>query len=595
MVIKNRFNNNERYRSLIKRVRRIPFVLSVFALVVFFYEIGFEHDSDIRVFTHIVYKTTFLVFIISIVGRYFKKAIRPRLKILLFDIIFALFLSLIILQNFQIEIFHLVFPARQELLIFTATFIAFVRELSALRLEMKRVVINPAQLFVYSFLLIIITGGFLLMLPKATHTNISLVDAMFTSTSAVCVTGLIVVDTGSFFTVFGQTIILVLIQIGGIGIMTFASYFSYFFRGVSSYGNQLVIREMTNTEKISEVFSVLKRILLITFFIEGIGALLIFRSTLNSIVQPFDERFFFSVFHSVSGFCNAGFSTLENSLYESFYRFNYPLHLTLAALIILGGLGFPVVINLVRFVKMKMILFVSGLIRKKHLFQMPWLLNINTRIVLITSLVLTILGTVLFYLFEYNNTLAGHSFSGKIITSFFGSVTTRTAGFNTVDTSALHLPTILIIMFLMWVGASPGSTGGGIKTSSFTIAVLNIISIAKGKTRLEIFNREISVISVYRAFTVIVLSIFVVGISSFTILLLNPELGLLNIVFETISAYSTVGLSRGITADLGSYGKMVIILTMFIGRISLLTLLIALFKKVSSENYQFPSEGILIN
>ena len=349
------------------------------------------------------------------------------------------------------------------------------------------------------------------------------------------------------------------------------------------------------SEKIGEVFNVLKRILLITFFIEGIGALLIFQSTINSIIQPFDERFFFSVFHSVSGFCNAGFSTLENSMYESSYRFNYPLHLILATLIILGGLGFPVVINLIRFVKMKLIIIVSSLFRKKHLFQMPWLLNINTRIVLITSLVLTILGTVLFYLFEYNNTLAGHSFFGKIITSFFGSVTTRTAGFNTVDTSALHLPTLLIVMFLMWVGASPGSTGGGIKTSSFTIAVLNIISIAKGKTRLEIFNREVSVISVYRAFTVIVLSIFVIGISSFTILLLNPELGLLNIVFETISAYSTVGLSRGITADLGSYGKVIIILTMFIGRISMLTLLIAVFKKVSSEKYQFPSESILIN
>jgi trk system potassium uptake protein len=594
-LIKKRFINFERFISLTKRVRRIPFILSVFALIIFFYEIGFEHGSDIRIFTHLVYKTTFSIIIISIIGRYFHKASRPRIKILPFEIIFVLVLSMLILHDFRLEIIHPVFSARQELFLFTAIFIAFVRELSAIRLSMKRVVVNPAQLFIFSFLLIIIIGGFLLMLPKATHTNISLVDAMFTSTSAVCVTGLIVVDTGSFFTVFGQTIILVLIQIGGIGIMTFASYFSYFFRGVSSYKNQLVIREMTNTEKIGEVFNVLKRILLITFFIEGIGALLIFQSTINSIIQPFDERFFFSVFHSVSGFCNAGFSTLENSMYESSYRFNYPLHLILATLIILGGLGFPVVVNLIRFAKVKFLILVSGLFRKKHLYQMPWLLNINTRIVLITSLVLTILGTVLFYLFEYNNTLAGHSFFGKIITSFFGSVTTRTAGFNTVDTSALHIPTLLIVMFLMWVGASPGSTGGGIKTSSFTIAVLNIISIAKGKTRLEIFNREVSVISVYRAFTVIVLSIFVIGISSFTILLLNPELGLLNIVFETISAYSTVGLSRGITADLGSYGKMVLILTMFIGRISMLTLLIAVFKKVSSEKYQFPSESILIN
>lgn len=573
----------------------MPFVLSVITLIIFFYEIGFEHESDIRIFTHILYVVTFSAIIISIIGRYLNKSSRPRLKILPFEIIIVLLLSMLILHDLSLENAHPVFSGNQELYLFIAIFIALVRELSALRIIVKRLVINPAQLFILSFLLIIILGGFLLMLPKATHTNISLVDAMFTSTSAVCVTGLIVVDTGSFFTVFGQSIIMVLIQIGGIGIMTFASYFSYFFSGVSTYKNQLVIREMTNTEKVGEVFSVLKRIILITFFIEGIGTLLIFQTIGKTIIQPLGERFFFSVFHSVSGFCNAGFSTLENSFYESSYRFNYPLHFILAALIILGGLGFPVVINLLRFVKAKFLILVSGLFRKKHQFQIPWLLNINTRIVLITSFVLTIFGTILFYLFEYNNTLADHSFSGKIVTSFFGSVTTRTAGFNTVDTSALHISTLLIVMFLMWIGASPGSTGGGIKTSSMAIAVLNIISMAKGKSRLEIFNREISVISVYRAFTVIILSIFVIALSAFMILLINPELGLLNIVFETVSAYSTVGLSTGITASLSSPGKMVIILTMFIGRISMLTLLIAVFKKVSSEKYQYPSESILIN
>jgi trk system potassium uptake protein len=594
-VIKNRFLLKERLRSIAKKVRRIPFILSVFALVIFFYEVGFEHKSDVTVFTHIVYKTTFIVIIIFLIGRYFSKTSRPRLKILPFEILFVLFLSLLIIYHFRLEIIHPVLSARQEFWLFIAIFIAFLRELSELGPDLKSAVVNPAQLFIFSFLLIIVIGGFLLMLPKATHTNISLVDAMFTSTSAVCVTGLIVVDTGSFFTLLGQTIILVLIQVGGIGIMTFASYFSYFFRGVSSYQNQLVIGEMMNTEKIGEVFSVLKKIILITFIIEGIGVFLIFQSVGSSEIQTFDDRLFFSVFHSVSGFCNAGFSTLGNSLYESPYRFNYPLHLIITILIIFGGLGFPVVINLVRFVKVKIIFLASSLFSRKHVFQTPWLLNINTRIVLITSLVLTIAGTVLFFLFEYNNTLAGHSLSGKIVTSFFGSVTSRTAGFNTVDTSALNIPTLLIVMFLMWIGASPGSTGGGIKTSSFAIAILNIISIAKGKSRLEIFNREISVISVYRAFTVIILSIFVIAVSSFTILLLNPEMGLLNIVFETVSAYGTVGLSRGITAGLDPLGKIILILTMFIGRISMLTLLIAVFKRVSSEKYQFPSENILIN
>lgn len=245
--------------------------------------------------------------------------------------------------------------------------------------------------------------------------------------------------------------------------------------------------------------------------------------------------------------------------------------------------------------RVKIVFFLLGLYNKKRQQYTPRLMNINTRIVLVTTLVLIVGGTLLFYIFEYNNTLSGHSFGGKIVTAFFGAVTTRTAGFNTVDTAALSIPTIFIVVFLMWVGASPSSTGGGIKTSSLAIALLNILSVARGKSRLEIYNREISSTTVNKAFALIALSIFVISIAIFSISFFDPDKSLLSIFFECVSAYSTVGLSRGITAELSFASKLVLIFTMFLGRVSTLTFLIAIIKKGRPEIYRYPSESFLIN
>lgn len=223
------------------------------------------------------------------------------------------------------------------------------------------------------------------------------------------------------------------------------------------------------------------------------------------------------------------------------------------------------------------------------------IINVNTRIVLITTLILIVSGTVLLYIFEYNNTLAEHNQFGKIVTAFFGSVTTRTAGFNTVDNSALAIPTVMVVLLLMWIGASPGSTGGGIKTSTIAIALLNFISIAKGKNKIEVFKREIAQKSVNRAYAIITLSIGVIFLSVFGVSLFDRDKGLLNISFECVSAFGTVGLSRGITAALSNSSKLIIILTMFVGRVSMLTILIALFKKMALHEYRYPTEEVLIN
>ena len=264
------------------------------------------------------------------------------------------------------------------------------------------------------------------------------------------------------------------------------------------------------------------------------------------------------------------------------------------AAFVLGGLGFPIVVNIVKYIKYfftKKIFYLTG----KQQPHRPWVLNLNSRITLVTTTTLTVVGTVLFYINEYNNTLAEHSGIGKFITALFGAATPRTAGFNTVDTTALNFSTVMMLFLLMWIGASPASTGGGVKTNTFAIATLNFFSLARGKSKIEVFRREIAEVSVRRAFAVISLSLLVIGFGIISISIFDSEKSLLNIAFECFSAYSTVGLSLGITASLSPESKFVIIAVMFIGRVSMLTLLIAVFKKVKQKNYKYPVEEITIN
>ncbi|MFN8254689.1 MAG: potassium transporter TrkG [Bacteroidales bacterium] len=480
-------------------------------------------------------------------------------------------------------------------LTYLSIILIFIREFSSLKTEFKKTAINPAQIFIGSFALIIISGTLLLMLPNATHNGISFIDALFTCTSAVCVTGLAVVDTGTYFTPFGQTLLVFLIQVGGLGILTFTSYFSYYFKGESTYENQLILKDITNTDKFTQIFTTLKRIILVTVAIEIIGALIIFWSIDDSVIPAKSERWFFAIFHSVSAFCNAGFSTLKNNLYEISVRFNYLLHLTVAFLIVIGGIGFPIVFNFLKYLKHILVNRFIPFILKQEARHKPWVININTRIVVITTAILLIGGTGLFYIFEYSNTLAEHSGFGKVVTAFFSSVTPRTAGFNTVELPSLHIHSILLIFFLMWVGASPASTGGGVKTSTLAISVLNFLSIARGKNRIEIFRREISGESVKRSYAIISLSFLVLGLSIILVSYFDSHLNIRDIAFECFSALGTVGLSLGITSQLSTTSKFIIVFTMFVGRVGMLTVFVALIRKIKHLKYRYPTEEILIN
>ncbi|HOZ29926.1 MAG TPA: potassium transporter TrkG [Bacteroidales bacterium] len=589
-----------RHRSRIIKggfARHIPLLLITISVLILLFDVGFDQNPQISEYIDKVYLVSLIIGVVSTILRYFFRNLRPRLKAIPFDIIYVVFLTFLFLIRADILQDNF-FPANyfaMQIWIYFAIILVFIREFSELEISFKSTKISPAIIFVFSFFFIIITGALLLMLPNAANGTIRFIDALFTSTSAVCVTGLAVVDTGTFYTVFGQLLIVFLIQVGGLGIMTFASYFSYFFKGGSTFRSQVALQDMTSADKIGEVFVILKRILFLTFLIELIGAVLIFFSINETVIPLLTDRIFFSVFHAVSGFCNAGFSTMSNGLYEPILRFNYPLHLIIAFLIIFGGLGFPIIFNLYKYFINIIGNFFKRVFLKKQPKVLPWIINVNTRIVLITTVILLVLGTVSFFGFEYNNTLAEHGLVGKVVTSFFSSVTTRTAGFNSVDFSQVGIPATLILIFLMWVGASPASTGGGIKTSTLAVAVLNIFSLAKNKTDIEVFRRRISESSVDRAFAIIILSIFVISIATFLLLLTDANFGLLNIVFEVVSAYATVGLSRGITPQLSDAGKTILILTMFIGRVNMLTILIALFNKFSHQKYKYPTDTILIN
>lgn len=581
-------------KSGIKWLNRTTLLLSILGIFAFVADFGFYQSKFYQDAFDALYFIVLTFGLISTGARYVSNRAIPKRKVFIFDLLSIAFT----LWIFYLYIFVGV-PFKTDLVLENpiwvqlAVFLTFIREVSEVQINYKRAVLNPAQLFVASFFLIIIFGALLLMTPKATHQGLSFVDALFTSTSAVCVTGLAVVDTGTYFTDFGQVIILLLIQIGGLGILTFASYFSYFFKGGSTYENQLVLGDLNNSQKLGEVFSTLKAILLITFGIEAVSALLIYLSLDPTLFPSHSRQVFFSVFHAISAFCNAGFSTLPNSLYETGFRFNYLLQLIVILTFVLGGLGFPIVNNIISFLKYRFKTLISFGQYKET--RRPWVLNINSRITLVTTLSITAVAFVSFYILEFDNTLAEHRGFGKIITGLFGATTPRTAGFNSINTSEMLFPTTMIVFLLMWIGASPASTGGGIKTSTFAIATMNIISLARGKSKIEVYRREIADISVRRAFATISLSLIVIGFGILLIAIFEEEMNLLQIGFESFSAFSTVGLSLGITASLSDSSKLVLTAIMFVGRVSMLSLMIAVFKKVKYKNYRYPVEEIVIN
>ncbi|MBP6495631.1 MAG: ATPase [Psychrobacter sp.] len=571
-------------------------IISLIGVGVALIDSGFELSVWLQKLFHLFYMSIILLSFVNTVRRYTRPKVRLTVnKVVVFDLLISIAILVLLVLHFT-ELFQsgLSAPADGFIAIKIAVLVTFIREISDNNFSLNRGFLNPGQIFILSFLSVILVGSLLLMMPNATNQPISFIDALFTATSAVCVTGLIVVDTATHFTTFGQVIIIGLIQIGGLGILTFVTYFSYFFKGGVSYETQLSISEMTYSSRMGDMVTTLKSILYVTFGIEALAAILIYISIYDLSGMSILERVFFSVFHAISAFCNAGFSTFTAGLYDESLRFNYPLQLIISITFLFGGMGFLIVVNLLRYLRYRM---QRALCRdgRRYAYQ-PWLLSINSRITLITSGALLLVGLIGVMMFEYHGVLAEHSsWYGKLITGLFTAATPRTAGFNNIDMTALAFPTIMLTIFLMWIGASPNSTGGGIKTSTFAIAFLNTLSLARGQTKVEVFKREISDNSIRRAFSVMWLSLLVIGLGVTLISYDQPELDLIKVIFECFSAYSTVGLSLNLTTELSTFSKIVVSLIMFVGRVSMLTIFIALLKNRHERNYRYPTEEITIN
>jgi trk/ktr system potassium uptake protein len=429
-----------------------------------------------------------------------------------------------------------------------------------------------------SFAAAIFLGAFLLMLPLSTVPgNISFIDALFTSTSAICVTGLIVVDTATYFTSVGKCVILLLIQLGGLGIMTFSTMVLLAAGRPITISDRILVQEGYHPGSPRSFKALIRSVFWLTVAIEGTGFILLSLRFLHS--EPRQKALFSGLFHSISAFCNAGFSVYSDNLMG--FRGDTLVNLTIAGLIILGGLGF-------------LVLGETGKAAAAALKGMKIKLSLHSKLVLTTTAALIAGSFFIFLGLENRGALGGLPWKEKILASFFQVVTPRTAGFNTIDLTTLGTAAVLLHMFLMFIGASPGSTGGGVKTSTFGVALAFIRSKFAARDSAHLFYRTIPQNNVIRAFTVMSLSMSLVFLAGFVVLVSQPGMLMKEVFYEVFSAFGTVGLSLGVTSDLNSLSKAVIILVMYAGRVGPLTLLLAFSRRHALGKYQYVEESVLI-
>ena len=458
---------------------------------------------------------------------------------------------------------------------------------------------NPALMMAVSFLFIIMVGSGMLLMPRCIQhgVHLSWIDSLFTATSAVCVTGLTTIDVPSTFTCLGQLIVMLLIQVGGLGVMTITSFFALFFMGNTSIYNQMQVQDMVSSKSLASLWSTLLNIIGFTAFLELAGAVMIFLNIHGTIGLDLRHELFFSVFHAVSAFCNGGFSNYQDGMSAPVLMEGHScLYIILALLIIFGGIGYPVLVNLKAAVSRHAKVLWKWINGHRYAsLNIPNLFDLNTKIVLRTTTLLIVIGTVLIAFFEWNNTFAGMPIHEKLTQAFFNAVSPRTAGFISVNLNSMCIQSVLIYMILMWIGGASQSTAGGVKVNAFAVAFLNIRAIIHGTTRVEFAGRELSSDSIRRANAAVFVSLIVLGIFIFLITLTEPNQPLKAIVFECVSAFATVGSSLGLTPELHDTSKALIVVLMFIGRVGLVTMAQGLLKQYKNQNYKLPQDNITIS
>ena len=592
-------------RILLRMMAVLTYMASLLLIVGVVYEHGFPLSATDISHLKILYKAVWIIFLIDVTLHIFLeyKGTKKNFRKLAWILSWLLYLTLVPV------IFHR--PDEEGAILYVWDFLgsklyhipllllfSFLNLSNGLvRLLGRRT--NPSLILAVSFFVIILIGTGLLLLPRCTVEGVVLswVDALFTSTSAVCVTGLVPVDVSATFTPMGLTVIILLIQVGGLGVMTLTSFFAMFFMGNTSLYNQLVVRDMVSSNSLGSLLSTLLYILGFTMVIEGAGMVSIWLGIHGTLGMSLEEELAFSALHSISAFCNAGFSTLPGNLGNPMVMTGHnSLYISVSLLIILGGIGFPILVNfkdIVLYHLRRFWKFVRTLKLDRHKKQ--HLYNLNTKIVLIVTLLLLVLGTLAVAAFEWNGSFAGMSVADKWTQAFFNATCPRTAGFSSVDLTSLSVQTILIYIFLMWIGGAAQSTAGGVKVNAFAVVVLNLIAVLRGTERVEVFGRELSHDSIRRSNATVVMSLGVLFLFIFVLSILEPKMSVMTLTFECVSALSTVGSSLNATPLLRDESKLLVALLMFVGRVGLITLMLGIVKQKKNTKYRYPSDDIIIN
>ncbi len=585
-------------------VRIVSILTSIFVVAAIIVDYGFVLDAQEMSFILSVYNVGWWIYFISFAYKIIVHWREVWRKGISFTLILGIMLCMSALpQIFTVSMDSQVLTLLWSFLAHKYFIISVIGLLSLITISQwivnfvnKRT--NPALLIVVSFITVIAFGTLLLMLPRSTleHIRLPMVDALFISTSSVCVTGLSPVEIANTFTMEGQIIIALLIQIGGLGIMTITSFFALFFMdGIGLY-SQFSLKNMIVSSSES-LKSVLTNVLGFTFVIEIVGALFIWLSIHSTMEMSLIDEIFFSLFHSVSAFCNAGFSTLEGNLGNDLILYDHnSFYLIISFLIVLGGIGFPILMSLKRILSYYGSELLHKVFRKSgQRSRYMHIADINTKIVLYSSLALILLGTIGIALCEWNGSFASFSNDEKIVQSLFNAVAPRTAGFNSVALSDFSRVAIILYLVLMWIGGGSQSTAGGIKVNTFVVALASLKSLIKGEHSTTLFNREITYSSIRRTLVVVFGSICIIMLFYVALLLLEPSIPSIALLFESVSAFSTVGSSLGITPLLGNTSKILLVVLMFLGRVGFITVLMSMLPQKEQPKYHLPKEDIIIN
>lgn len=455
---------------------------------------------------------------------------------------------------------------------------------------------NPSLILSLSFMFFILLGSFMLMMPRCTYHGIEYVDSLFLATSAVCITGLTSIDIPSTFTPLGLLVLAFLIQTGALGVMTFTSFFALFYSGNNSVYSQLVVKDMIYTKSINALIPTLLYIFLFTIAIEAAGAVFIWWSIRDVLDMSLEDQLIFSAFHSQSAFCNAGFSNLPDGMANPvLMNSNQSIYLVISVITLAGAIGFPILVNF-RDVFLEYTRRLWCRIKGRERVGHPvHIYSLNTKVALYTTLIIFAVSVILFFTFEYDNSLAGFSLYDKIVQSIFNSTTPRSSGFVSVSPAGFLNVTLVFVLLLMWIGGASQSTAGGIKVNTFAAILINLKAIILGHNKVTAFHRTISTGSIRRANAVVTLSILSYFLIVVLLMMFEPGLSARSLVFEASSALFTVGSSFGITSLLCSASKILLITAMFLGRVGIISLLIGVTGNQHDKPVAFPTDNLIIN